>query len=715
MKEILISLLISLLPLFVALTLMICLKKAKRSELLVRICAAFVIFWTIYCVFSAMFFMLMGREPEVLITRTTFDWNAVLLMLSLLLAEATHAFIVAVVYYPLFLYPLIYVLAPIISVLILCINVGTSRLKEVDTWIDIKSYERMNWKEEVEFLKLSIVSLPVSLYFLVTILRLFGYEENPMAVGTTALGWIIEVFVVTLLAFILGAHILYAARVYHQGVFLGEVLKGRIFRGFLVVGLIMSIMSILTFLQAHPIAIYTILYFSAYYIMVVGIFLLFFRFFEPISVYIFVKLIAFLKSPRELRISPISIVISVMCAVVAVSVTLLFMRTFLITVQQPLTYRISEDISKCLIRQVATYNSILNVCAVLTMSAVQTLLAIVVLSATAFVTKKALLGRGIIVPAIFTGIAKVFTDIILVKIERSLFWEVFVFSAFKISNVMIFLPRSAFLKMDPILETSFIALFYPYEILKTISTILVLIIAFYLFFGGIHTFRVKQARANLLFVCERDGLLDRDTLFKPVDELPILIDSVELNDNERRILDLLSQYKAMKFASLLELSNMNRKELISVLKSLKRKKLIEMYACDLEVEVPVPSILGLYVVSNEGLPIYSEEFAEKAIDPTLISGMFSAISSFLKETVRSAERLRKIDHGDIIIVLEYGSKFFVALIVDRETPEIRMRLKNFVTMFEVKYGRFIKEGYVDLGRFADAKDLVREVFGEFLQ
>ena len=92
--------------------------------------------------------------------------------------------------------------------------------------------------------------------------------------------------------------------------------------------------------------------------------------------------------------------------------------------------------------------------------------------------------------------------------------------------------------------------------------------------------------------------------------------------------------------------------------------------------------------------------------------MLSAITSFVKETTKSTQYLKSIDHGDVVLMIEYNPKFFVAMLTNRETPDLRMKLKRFVEEFDKQYSDKIREGVVVLEQFQDAVNLVREIFSE---
>jgi len=58
---------------------------------------------------------------------------------------------------------------------------------------------------------------------------------------------------------------------------------------------------------------------------------------------------------------------------------------------------------------------------------------------------------------------------------------------------------------------------------------------------------------------------------------------------------------------------------------------------------------GLYIIYDDGRGIFDYNFAEDyAHDPGIVSGMFSAITSFIKETTKSQELLKTIDQGETI-------------------------------------------------------------------
>ena len=80
---------------------------------------------------------------------------------------------------------------------------------------------------------------------------------------------------------------------------------------------------------------------------------------------------------------------------------------------------------------------------------------------------------------------------------------------------------------------------------------------------------------------------------------------------------------------------------------------------------------------------------------------------------KSTEVLKKIDHGDITILLEYGNRIFGALFVKgTQTSEVRSPLKEFVNKFEEKYADILKNWSGTLQHFKGDDQLVKNIFKE---
>jgi hypothetical protein len=121
---------------------------------------------------------------------------------------------------------------------------------------------------------------------------------------------------------------------------------------------------------------------------------------------------------------------------------------------------------------------------------------------------------------------------------------------------------------------------------------------------------------------------------------------------------------------------------------------------------------GLYIIYDDGRGIFDYNFSkEYDHDPGIVSGMFSAITSFIKETTKSQELLKTIDHGDITILIEYGKRIFGALFIKgKQTTEVRSSLKELVTAFEAKYADVLADWSGALIYFKEDNKLVESIF-----
>ena len=157
-----------------------------------------------------------------------------------------------------------------------------------------------------------------------------------------------------------------------------------------------------------------------------------------------------------------------------------------------------------------------------------------------------------------------------------------------------------------------------------------------------------------------------------------------------------------------------KKRFYFTLKYLYNNGLIEIFRPEFSYETEVVEKQGLYIIYDDGRGIFNYNFSEAFDqDPGLISGMFSAITSFIKETTRSQDLLKTIDHGDIRILLEYGNRIFGALFIKgKQSTVVRSQLREFVTTFENKYADVLKDWSGALNYFKDDNKLVEQLFRE---
>ncbi|MFX1378445.1 MAG: hypothetical protein ACFFA4_05075 [Promethearchaeota archaeon] len=118
-------------------------------------------------------------------------------------------------------------------------------------------------------------------------------------------------------------------------------------------------------------------------------------------------------------------------------------------------------------------------------------------------------------------------------------------------------------------------------------------------------------------------------------------------------------------------------------------------------------ILVLY--KGTGTCIYFKSFGSEQIDPELISGFISAISSFGKDLV-SQEELNEISYGDKMLLLSDGEYIRVALVLGKKASLIlRRNLMEFIHGFEKSYNNELPNWRGQLNIFRDAGNTIDEI------
>ncbi|MFX1479643.1 MAG: hypothetical protein ACFFCI_16090, partial [Promethearchaeota archaeon] len=118
-------------------------------------------------------------------------------------------------------------------------------------------------------------------------------------------------------------------------------------------------------------------------------------------------------------------------------------------------------------------------------------------------------------------------------------------------------------------------------------------------------------------------------------------------------------------------------------------------------------ILVLYKAT--GTCIYFKSFGSEEIDPELISGFISAISSFGKDLV-CQEELNEITYGDKMLLLSDGEHIRVALVLSKKASAIlRRNLKEFIGKFEEYYKEILPVWRGQLNLFRGGGSIVDEI------
>ncbi|MFX0186863.1 MAG: hypothetical protein ACFE8A_03905 [Candidatus Hodarchaeota archaeon] len=114
----------------------------------------------------------------------------------------------------------------------------------------------------------------------------------------------------------------------------------------------------------------------------------------------------------------------------------------------------------------------------------------------------------------------------------------------------------------------------------------------------------------------------------------------------------------------------------------------------------------LVIYKGTGTCLFFKSYGMEEIDPELISGFLTAVSSFGRE-MDSQEALNEIQYGDKMLLLADGEYVRVALVLDKQASLfLRQHLKDFIDAFEIEYGQHLPEWRGQIDVFMDAGELV---------
>ncbi|MEE9540400.1 MAG: hypothetical protein V3V85_02770 [Candidatus Thorarchaeota archaeon] len=112
-----------------------------------------------------------------------------------------------------------------------------------------------------------------------------------------------------------------------------------------------------------------------------------------------------------------------------------------------------------------------------------------------------------------------------------------------------------------------------------------------------------------------------------------------------------------------------------------------------------------------GMSPYSHQFMPEEIDPQILSGFISAITSFMDEaTGPETTHLQTDDSSDTSFLLEGGDWIIGVLSVSRETNEARSKLRRVVREFEEQFAVLKNADGFEASMFKDFDKFVMDLF-----
>ncbi|MBD3215932.1 MAG: hypothetical protein GF311_25195 [Candidatus Lokiarchaeota archaeon] len=640
--------------------------------------------------------------------------------------------------YPLVILPFIFIIAPLISFVMIWNRIrkeeGTTEEILNQTTYEFEKSPLQNIKEELinkdwtrekEIFKLMVVLLPVSLYILQAILKVSNLQNFSLSTSETALGWFLEILFVYLAIFIFSIELLYSSKVAIRGRYFGERVREQTFRSLYMVGTPISIISIFLFLLEYLGSIDIIVYFFAYFLMATGIFILFLDIFEQISIFILIKIVDWWKNKkRKIQESKktgiyYGLVFGVIATVVYFLITLIFNFIIIEIFGDPQT-----------VLNTGLFNAdptLLDAYLFDLLILIDTIiLAIVpIIITTIFLIYTFRFSRDILTSIFGFMSAVILLSILfriigfnpLINFAPDEYWLTGRVSFTSLFGIDFFTLRTAAFEANLSGVLGILAIPYTYS-RYVFSIILWGCFAYYL----LKKFKISNVPIDEKYV--------KKVIFTNVDSFITYGEYREKNsdyfisktrieaqqtpeESREEVQNLLAKLEKDKtLKALTPQQEEEIKRFYFVLKYLYNQGRIEVWKPEFSYRFERVKKQALYIIYEDGRGVYDHEFSEEAAqDPGLISGMFSAITSFIKETTKSTEALKTIDHGDITILIEYGKKLFGALFIKgNQSSEVRTQLQHFVNMFQEKYSETLEDWSGALAPFADAETLVDKSF-----
>ncbi len=718
-------------------------RKKLIGKLYLRIFAGILVFYVVYWILPIIF---QGDlQPEELEDPTN---NQGLTFLGAHLGSLLSLF----AFYPLVTLPFIFFVAPFISILYVWNQMRKedgsieSNLKQVTYQLKESPIKRIrselirnDWSREKEILKLLIILLPISLYLLQVILKITGLEGESLTSGDTALGWFLEILFVYLAIFIFSIELLFSSQIALKGRYFGEDIRKQTYKSLYTVGAPISILSIVLFIAESftesggaTTSIFIIIYFFAYFIMASVIFVLFLKIFEPISIIIFVKLIDWWKNKKEKvkSMNYSNFYYGILFGFIAFFIYLIIINF----VSQPLFVNLFED-PEYLISSTqfnppinvdptledAILFDLMNVFNFIFLIVIPIIILAALLAYVMKYVKSPYMGFISYLPVIilFSIILSILGINPLINFTPDEYWITGQTSFTNLFNFRFYTLRTTGLNADLSGVLGVLALPYLYTryLFNIIIWTLILFYSKKLFKSKNLAIDDKHTE-KVLFSTLSDYISYDDYIQEPVQYLITKKKEGKIGDikqEREEIVTLLELLKEDKLLKELKPDDENeRKRFYFSLKYLYFNKLIDIWKPEFKYIFERAEKQGIYIIYDDGRGVFDYSFQEEnKPDPALVSGMFSAITSFIKETTKSTDVLKKIDHGDITILIEYGTNIFGALFVKgTQTSEERASLKEFVTRFEGKYPEVLKEWTGALEAFKDDEQLLHEIFKE---
>lgn len=741
MIEIISTILLNVIPVIVVAIPYFFIRKKLIGKLYFRIMLGIMVFYLIYWVLPIIF-QLSTAPVELQIQPS--DQGNIAFGIGYIIAHI-GSLIALFASYPLVTLPFIFFAAPLISLIFVWRQIRKEKdsresiLSSLSYEITNGPYRKVrdalikgNWSREKEILKLLIVLFPISLYLLQVVLKISGLESVSITTGETALGWFIEILFVYLATFIFSLELLFSSQIAVKGKPFGESIRRQTYKSLYTVGIPISLLSVVLFIVEDIIegssSLPLFIYFFAYFIMASIIFVLFLKIFEPISLLIFIKIIDWWKN-RAVKKKNIftknfyyGIVFGCLAFFIWFAINYIaFNPLFMVIFQNPDSIIQSSNFvppSGVTLTQSLGFD-LMIIFNFITLSVISLLISAFSLRYCLKYIKNTLLGFVTFIPTIIIlSILLLNFMVPLVNFTPETYWITGQSSYTSIFGFNFFTLRTASFIAN--LEGALYILALPFVSTQYIFNTIIWTLIIYYYNKDFKAKNIKLDERHIEkiifssvqnFLSFEEYSEENQYLLTRREDLDPAVISAE-RDEIKKILNSLIENNLLK--DLVPIDEQEKKRFYYTLKYLYNNGMIDILTPEFSYVFNRVEKQGLYIIYDDGRGVFDYSFVQEVIqDPGLVAGMVSAITSFIKETTKSQDLLKTIDHGDITIILEYGKNIFGALFIKgNQTAEIRAKLKTFVERFEEKYKTVLEDWSGALVHFKEDHLLVEDIFKE---
>jgi len=122
-------------------------------------------------------------------------------------------------------------------------------------------------------------------------------------------------------------------------------------------------------------------------------------------------------------------------------------------------------------------------------------------------------------------------------------------------------------------------------------------------------------------------------------------------------------------------------------------------------------VLDYLVLDEDGVLVFAHRFQdyEGSVDSELMGSAMSGVLSLMKEMLASGQIVKRIDHGDVKILVEPGDLTTSLLVVSKENIRFRQALRGLSLEFESTYREELKREIPNLVTFEPHRKRVMEI------